>query len=60
MLVRWHKSAGIPSVTLIVWLDTAGAPVGVQEKLMRHAKVSTKVNVYGKALMNSKQEANAR
>jgi len=42
------------------WLDDTGAPVGVQQKLMRHAQVSTTMNVYGNALMDAKREANSR
>jgi len=39
-------------------LDAAGAPVGVQQKLMRHAQVSTTMNLYGNALMNEKRKVN--
>ncbi len=42
------------------WLDATGAPIGVQQKLMRHAQVSTTMNVYGNALMQSKREANSK
>src|ERR1700730_13709529 len=42
------------------WLDATGAPLGVQQKLMRHAHISTTMNVYGNALMDSKREANSR
>ena len=42
------------------WLDATGAPIGVQQKLMRHAHVSTTMNVYGNALMESKREANSK
>ena len=42
------------------WLDATGAPMGVQQKLMRHAQISTTMNVYGNALMDSKREANSR
>jgi|SRR5271155_1114608 integrase len=41
-------------------LDATGAPVGVQQKLMRHAQVSTTMDVYGNALMESKRAANAK
>jgi integrase len=41
-------------------LDSTGAPVGVQQRLMRHAQVSTTMDVYGGAQMNSKREANTR
>jgi integrase len=42
------------------WLDATGAPVGIQQKLMRHAQVSTTMNVYGNALMQSKRDANSK
>jgi integrase len=42
------------------WLDATGAPIGVQQKLMRHAQVSTTMNIYGNALMQSKREANSK
>jgi integrase len=41
-------------------LDASGAPIGVQQKLMRHAQVSTTMDVYGNALMHSKREANSK
>ena len=40
-------------------LDASGAPVGVQQKLMRHAQVSTTMDVYGNALMTAKRDANS-
>jgi integrase len=39
-------------------LDACGAPVGVQQRLMRHAQVSTTMNHYGGALMQAKRQAN--
>ena len=42
------------------WLDATGAPLGVQQKLMRHAQISTTMNVYGNALMDSKRDAHSR
>jgi hypothetical protein len=41
-------------------LDAAGAPIGVQQKLMRHAHVSTTLNVYGNAFMEGKREAHGK
>jgi integrase len=41
-------------------LDRTGAPVGVQQKLMRHSNVSTTMNVYGNATRKAKREANPR
>jgi integrase len=42
------------------FLDDVGAPVGVQQKLMRHAQVSTTMNTYGNAQMQSKRTANTK
>jgi len=39
-------------------LDACGAPVGVQQRLLRHAQVSTTMDIYGGALMASKRQAN--
>ena len=41
-------------------LDETGAPVGVQQKLMRHANVSTTMNVYGNSTLKAKQKANSQ
>ena len=41
-------------------LDETGAPVGVQQKLMRHSNVSTTMNVYGNATSKAKLEANSK
>jgi integrase len=32
------------------WMDETGAPMGVQQKLMRHADIRTTMNVYGDAI----------
>jgi integrase len=29
------------------WLDAAGTPIAVQQKLMRHSDIRTTMNVYG-------------
>lgn len=42
------------------FLDDADAPVGVQQKLMRHAQVSTTMNTYSNAQMKSKRTANTK
>ncbi|HZQ42382.1 MAG TPA: site-specific integrase [Acidobacteriaceae bacterium] len=52
--VGWHTFRH----TYRSWLDDTGAPMGVQQKLMRHAQISTTMNVYGNALMGAKREAN--
>jgi integrase len=41
-------------------LDEAGAPVGVQQKLMRHSNVATTMNVYGNSTLRAKQDANSK
>jgi integrase len=63
---RWDAAGKYASVgwhtfrhTYRSWLDGTGAPMGVQQKLMRHAQISTTMNVYGNALMEAKREANA-
>jgi hypothetical protein len=35
----------------------AGAPLSVQKELMRHASIRTTMNVYGKALTETKRQA---
>ncbi len=54
--IGWHTFRH----TYRSWLDATGAPIGVQQKLMHHARVSTTMNVYGNALMESKREANSK
>ena len=41
-------------------IEEIGAPVGVQQKLMRHAQVSTTMNTYGNVQMHSKRVANTK
>ena len=40
------------------WLDETGAPMGVQQKLMRHAHISTTMDQYGNASEVEKRKAN--
>jgi integrase len=42
------------------WLDDTGAPLTVQKELMRHASIQTTMNVYGKAMSNTKRQAHSR
>ena len=42
------------------WLDSVGTPVGVQQKLMRHADVRTTMNVYGHAATDEMAEAHSK
>jgi integrase len=39
------------------WLDTVGTPVGVQQRLMRHADIRTTMNIYGDAATAEMAEA---
>ena len=41
-------------------LDETGAPIGVQQKLMRHSNVATTMNIYGNATIRAKQQANSK
>lgn len=42
------------------WLDETGAPMKVQQELMRHASIQTTMNIYGQAMSSSKREANGK
>ena len=39
-------------------LDSLGTPAGIQQKLMRHAQISTTMNTYGGAFLEDKRKAN--
>jgi integrase len=54
--IGWHTFRH----TYRAWLDSTGAPVGVQQKLMRHADIRTTMNIYGGAFMESKRDANSK
>nr|WP_285288961.1 tyrosine-type recombinase/integrase [Alloacidobacterium dinghuense] len=41
-------------------LDETGAPIGVQQNLMRHSNVATTMNVYGNSTLRAKQDANSK
>jgi integrase len=42
------------------WLDETGAPLTVQKELMRHASIQTTINIYGKAMTDSKRQAHSK
>jgi integrase len=42
------------------WVDDTGAPMSVQKELMRPASIQTTMNVYGKAISDSKRSANSK
>jgi integrase len=42
------------------WLDETGAPMKVQQELMRHASIQTTMNVYGRVMTETKRRANSQ
>ena len=42
------------------WLDETGAPLTVRKELMRHASIQTTMNIYGKAMTDSKRQAHSK
>jgi len=54
--IGWHTLRH----TYRSWLDETGAPLGVQQELMRHASIQTTMNIYGCAMSDSKREANSK
>ena len=46
--------------TYRAWLDDTGAPMSVQQQLMRHASIQTTMNVYGQAMPETKPQANSK
>jgi integrase len=46
--------------TYRAWLDDTGAPMSVQQQLMRHASIQTTMNVYGQAMPETKRQANSK
>jgi integrase len=42
------------------WLDAAGTPVAVQQKLMRHSDIRTTLNIYGDVVTDEMAQANSK
>lgn len=42
------------------WLDSVGTPVGVQQRMMRHADIRTTMNVYGTAVTADMRQAQGK
>jgi integrase len=40
-----------------MWIDAIGTPIGVQQKLMRHADIRTTMNIYGDAASKDMRDA---
>jgi integrase len=55
-----HVSSHVFRHTRRTWLDSVGAPVGVQQKLMRHADIRTTMNIYGDAATADMREAHEK
>ncbi len=43
-----------------MWIDAVGTPIGVQQKLMRHADIRTTMNIYGDAASADMREAHEK
>jgi integrase len=41
------------------WLDAAGTPIAVQQKLMRHSDIRTTMNVYGDVVTDEMSQAHS-
>ena len=54
--IGWHTFRH----TFRTLLDETGAPMKVQQELMRHADIRTTMNVYGRAMNESKREAHGK
>jgi integrase len=54
--IGWHTFRH----TYSSWLDETGAPMKVQQELMRHASIQTTMNVYGRAMTETKRRANSQ
>jgi integrase len=42
------------------WLDAVGTPIAVQQKLMRHASITTTMNIYGDVVTDEMAEAHSK
>ena len=67
VLQRAADAAGLGRVrshsfrhTYRTWLDSVGTPVGVQQRLMRHADIRTTMNIYGDAVTLDMREAHGK
>ncbi|MGB6027663.1 MAG: tyrosine-type recombinase/integrase, partial [Candidatus Sulfotelmatobacter sp.] len=42
------------------WLDAVGTPMAVQQKLMRHASITTTMNIYGDVVTDEMAAAHSK
>ena len=54
--VGWHTFRH----TYRTLIDDVGTPLGVQQRIMRHADIKTTMNTYGSAFEKSNRRANSR
>jgi integrase len=54
--VGWHSFRH----TYRTLIDDIGTPLGVQQRLMRHADIKTTTNTYGSAFEKTKRRASSR
>jgi integrase len=66
-LERATKEAGIGHLgthafrhTYRSWLDAVGAPLAVQQKMMRHSDIRTTMNIYGDVVTDEMTTASSR
>jgi integrase len=52
-----HISSHVFRNAYRTWLDSIGTPMGVQQRMMRHADIRTTMNHYGTALKNDMRKA---
>ena len=55
-----HISSHVFRHTHRTWLDSVGTPVGVQQRLMRHADIRTTMNIYGDAVTEDMRNAHEK
>lgn len=42
------------------WLDAAGTPIAIQQKLMRQSDIRTTMNIYGDVVMDEMSQAHSK
>ena len=42
------------------WLDAVGSQIAVQQKLMRHASITTTLNIYGDVVTDEMSQAHSK
>jgi integrase len=55
-VIGWHTMRH----TYRSWLDETGAPMTVQQNLMRHSDIRTTMNIYGDAIPDTLRKAHGK